>query len=190
MSKKLFVLTAVLALSLSAFAADNFNIDANHSAANFSVKHLAISNVHGRFTVVSGTITFDPSDASKSSVSAVIKADSINTDNSMRDKHLNSPEFFDTAKYPEIKFQSTSVRKVSQGQYVAVGNLTIKDVTKQVELPFSLTEGKSMKGAPELGIEAHLALDRVDYHVAYDPNGMAISKNVNIELDVEAISAK
>lgn len=190
MQKRLLVLTAVLAVSLSAFAVDSYTIDPNHSAANFTVKHLAISTVHGRFTDVSGTIIFDAGDPSKSSVNAVIKAASINTDNSMRDKHLNSADFFDTARYPEIKFQSTSVRKIGEGQYVAVGNLTIKDVSKQVEVPFTLSEGKNMKGVPELGVEAHLSLDRVEYHVAYDPNGMAVSKNVNIELDVEAILAK
>ncbi|HEX8924172.1 MAG TPA: YceI family protein [Terriglobales bacterium] len=190
MRKKFLILTAILALALSAFAADTYTIDPNHSAANFTVKHMAISNVHGRFTDVSGTIVFDPNDPTKSSVNATIKASSITTDNSMRDKHLNSADFFDTAKYPEIVFHSTSVRKTGEGQYVAVGNLTIKDVTKQVEVPFTLTQGKNMKGVPELGVEAHLPLDRTEYHVSYDPNGMVVSKNVNIELDVEAILSK
>lgn len=190
MRKQLFILTAILALSLSALAADTYTIDSNHSAANFTVKHMAISTVHGRFSDVSGTILFDSNDPSKSSVSAVIKSASINTDNSMRDKHLNSPDFFETTKYPEIKFQSTSVRKTGEGQYLAVGNLTIKDVTKQVEVPFTLSQGKNMKGVPELGVEARISLDRTEYHVSYDANGMAVSKNVNIELDVEAMLAK
>jgi polyisoprenoid-binding protein YceI len=190
MRKKFLILTTVLALSLSAFAADTYTIDPNHSAANFAVKHLAISTVHGRFTEVSGTVSFDPTDPTKSSVNATIKSASISTDNATRDKHLNSADFFDTAKFPEIKFQSTSVRKTGEGQYVAVGNLTIKDVTKQVEVPFTLSQGKNMKGVPELGVEAHLSLDRTEYHVLYDPNGMAVSKNVNIELDVEAIQNK
>ncbi|HVP64113.1 MAG TPA: YceI family protein [candidate division Zixibacteria bacterium] len=190
MRKRFSILATILALSLSALAADTYTIDPNHSAANFAVKHLALSTVHGRFTDVSGTVTFDPNDVSKSSVKATIKSASITTDNATRDKHLNSADFFDTAKFPEITFQSTSVRKVGEGQYVAVGNLTIKDVTKQVEVPFTLSEGKNMRGVPELGVEAHLALDRTDYHVSYDPNGMAVSKNVNIELDVEAIQNK
>jgi polyisoprenoid-binding protein YceI len=190
MRKLLFIVTAILALSLSALAADTYTIDPNHSAANFTVKHMAISTVHGRFSDVSGTIVLDPNDPSKSTVNAVIKAASVNTDNSMRDKHLNSADFFETAKYPEIKFQSTSVRKTGEGQYVAVGNLTIKDVTKQVEVPFTLSQGKNPKGVPALGVEGHLLLDRTEYHVSYDANGLAVSKNVNIELDVEAIQAK
>ncbi len=150
---------------------------------------MMISTVHGRFTAVSGAIVFDPADASKCSVTAVIQAGSINTDNAARDKHLNSPDFFDTAKYPEIKFVSTSVRKTGEGQYVAVGNLTIKDVTRQIELPFTLAAGE-MRGQKRLGIEGHLKIDRTDYHVNYDPTGMGVSKDVDIEIDAEAAQAK
>jgi len=67
-----------------------------------------------------------------------------------------------------------------------VGNLTIRDVTKQVEIPFTLAAGKSMKGEPRLGVEATLTINRYDYHVSYDPTGLGVSKDVNIELSVEA----
>ncbi len=188
--KKLFLLfVAMMATSSLALAADTFNIDGAHSSANFTVKHMGISTVHGRFTDVSGTIVFDEKSPEKSSVTAVIKAASVNTDNAMRDKHLGSADFFDSANFPEIKFQSTSVKKVGEGKYVAVGNLTIRDVTKQVEIPFTLATGKGMKGEARLGVEGTLVINRYDYHVSYDPTGLGVSKEVNIELSIEAAGA-
>jgi polyisoprenoid-binding protein YceI len=186
MKKLILLFVAMLATSSLALAADVYTIDGAHSSANFTVKHMGISTVHGRFTDVSGTILFDEKVPEKSSVTAVIKTSSVNTDNATRDKHLQTPDFFDSANYPEIKFQSTSVRKAGGDKYVAVGNLTIRDVTRQVEIPFTLATGKGMKGEPRLGAEATLPINRFDYHVSYDPTGMGVSKDVNIELSVEA----
>jgi polyisoprenoid-binding protein YceI len=186
MKKLILLFAAMLATSSLALAADTYKIDGAHSSANFTVKHMGISTVHGRFTDVSGTILYDEKAPEKSSVTAVIKTASVNTDNATRDKHLNTADFFDTAKYPEIKFQSTSVRKVGGDQYVAVGNLTIKDVTKQVEIPFTLAAGKGAKGEPRLGVEGTLGINRFDYQVSYDPTGMGVSKDINIELSAEA----
>lgn len=186
--KKLVLLFAVLmAASSLALAADTYTIDSAHTSANFTVKHMGISTVHGRFADVSGTIVLDAAAPEKSSVTAVIKVASVNTDNASRDKHLASPDFFETEKYPEIKFQSTSVKKVGEGKYVALGTLTIKDVTKTVEIPFTLATGKGMRGEARLGVEATLAINRYDYHVNYDPTGLGVSKDVNIELSVEAV---
>jgi polyisoprenoid-binding protein YceI len=185
--KKLFLLfAALLATSSLALAADTYTIDGAHSSANFAVKHMGISTVRGRFTDVGGVILFDAQAPEKSSVTAVIKSTSVNTDNATRDKHLNTPDFFDTAKYPEIRFQSTSVRHVDGDKYIATGNLTIRDVTKTVELPFTLAQGKGPKGEPRLGAEASLEINRYDYHVNYDPSGMGVSKDIKIDLSVEA----
>jgi polyisoprenoid-binding protein YceI len=187
MKKVILLFAALLATSSLALAADTYKIDGAHSSANFAVKHMGISTVHGRFASVNGTILFDEKAPEKSSVTAVIKAASVTTDNETRDKHLNTPDFFDTANYPEIRFQSTSVKKVGDDSYVAVGNLTIRDVTKQVEIPFSLAQGKGMKGESRLGVEATLNINRYDYHVSYDPTGLGVSKDVKIELSVEAV---
>ena len=186
MKKLILLFAAMLATSSLALAADTYKIDGAHSSANFTVKHMGISTVHGRFTDVSGTILYDEKVPENSSVTAVIKTASVNTDNATRDKHLNTPDFFDTAKYPEIKFQSTSIRKVGGDKYVAVGNLTIKDVTKQVEIPFTLAAGRGAKGEPRLGVEGTLGINRFDYHVSFDPTGMVVSKDINIELSAEA----
>jgi polyisoprenoid-binding protein YceI len=185
--KKLFLLLgAMLAMSSLALAADVYTIDGAHSSANFAVRHMGISTVRGRFADVSGTILFDPAAPEKSSVTALIRSASVTTDNATRDKHLNTPDFFDTAKHPEIRFQSMSVRKTGDDQYVATGNLTIRDVTKQVELPFTLAQGKGMKGEPRLGAEGSLAINRFDYHVSYDPTGLGVGKDVKIDVSVEA----
>jgi polyisoprenoid-binding protein YceI len=186
MKKLLLLFAALLATSSLALAADTYTIDGAHSSTNFTVKHMGISTVHGRFTDVSGTILFDDKAPEKSSVVAVIKTATISTDNVTRDKHLNTPDFFDTANFPEIKFQSTSVRSTG-GKYIATGNLTIRDVTKVVEIPFSLAQGKGPKGESRLGVEATLTINRYDYHVNYDPTGLGVSKDVNIELSVEAV---
>jgi polyisoprenoid-binding protein YceI len=186
MKKLLLLLVAMMATTSLALAADTYTIDGAHSSAAFAVKHLGISTVHGRFSNVSGTILFDAHVPENSSVTAVIKSASLTTDNAQRDKHLNSQDFFDTAKYPEIRFQSTSVRKAGDEKYVAVGMLTIRDVSKQVEIPFTLGQGKGGKGEPRLGVDGALTLNRFDYHVSWDSTGALVGKDVKIELDVEA----
>jgi polyisoprenoid-binding protein YceI len=186
MKKLLLLLVATLATSSLALAADTYTIDGAHSSAAFAVRHLGISTVHGRFADVSGTILFDAQAPEKSSVTAVIKSASLTTDNAQRDKHLNSPDFFDTVKYPEIRFQSTSVRKDGD-KFVAVGTLTIRDASKQVEIPFTLAQGKGPKGESRLGVDGALMLNRYDYHVSWDSTGALVGKDVKVELEVEAV---
>ena len=182
--RRLFAFIAVAIFALPVLAQD-FKIDPNHSSANFAVKHLLVSTVRGRFAGgVSGTIHLDAQDITKSSVTADIKTDTIDTDNASRDKDLRSDHFFEVEKFPEIKFQSTSVQRHGE-DYVAIGNLTIKDVTRQVELPFTLTQA-DVRGKKKLGIETSLTINRLDYHVNYDPSGTTVSKEVKIEIDLEA----
>lgn len=187
MKRLILLMAALLATGSLALAADTYTIDGAHSTATFAVKHLQISTVHGRFADVSGTILFDPQAPEKSSVTAVIKTASLTTDVAQRDKHLRSGDFFDTEKYPEIRFQSTSVRKEGDDKYVAVGMLTIRDSTKQVEIPFTLGQGKGPKGESRLGVEGGLTVNRYDYHVSWDSTGALVGKDVKIELDVEAV---
>ncbi len=182
--RRLFTFLAVAFLVLPV-AAQDLKIDPVHSSANFAVKHMLVSTVRGRFAGgVTGTIHLDAKDITKSSVTANIKTETIDTDNSSRDKDLRSASFFDVEKYPEIKFQSTSIQRRGD-DYVAVGNLTIKDVTKQVELPFTLTQAEA-RGKKKLGVEASLTINRLEYHVNYDSTGTTVSKEVKIEIDLEA----
>lgn len=180
-----FSLLAVLLFAASAFAAETYKIDSVHSSANFSVRHMMVSTVKGRFTEVQGTIVYDEKDVAKSSVKATIKTATINTDNGQRDVHLKSPDFFDAAKYPEIQFVSTKVEKRGD-QLVAIGNLTIKDVTRQVELPFTVVSAE-MGGKKRVGVDSAIKLNRYDYNVSYDPTGAAVGKDVAIDLNLEAV---
>src|SRR3954447_11720827 len=152
-------LVLVLALSTAACAAD-YKIDSNHSSATFNVRHMVISNVPGRFQDVSGTINYDDADVTKSSVEATIKASSITTDNEGRDKHLKSADFFDVEKFPEITFKSKKIEKRGN-QLVAIGTLTMKNVSKYIELPFELSKLATPRGTM-IGIVAETKLNRMD----------------------------
>ena len=184
--RKIFAIIpiAVGLLVGSAFAADDYKIDPVHSSANFAVKHMMVSTVNGRFTDVEGTISYDPQDVTKSTVKAVIKTASVTTDNAQRDNHVKSADFFDVAKYPEIKFESTKIEKRGE-QLVAIGNLTIKDVTKQVELPFTVNTAE-VGGQKKLGADATLTINRMDYHVDWDKMPGTVDKTIKITLNVEA----
>jgi polyisoprenoid-binding protein YceI len=176
------MLVSVLATSSQA---QQFNIDPVHSSAAFKVRHMLVSNVVGRFSDMSGTITYDAQDPTKSKVEAVIKTASVNTDNTMRDGDLKN-NFFEVEKYPEMKFSSTKVEKRGD-QWVATGPLTIKDVTKTVEIPFDLTVANSQHG-PALGASATFKINRNDYHVAKSgvtDNGATVGNDITVELNIE-----
>ncbi|HEX4603349.1 MAG TPA: YceI family protein [Candidatus Angelobacter sp.] len=184
MRKILGLLLAVAAASGSAVAADEFKIDPAHSSVNFSVTHMMVSTVNGRFTAFEGKILYDDKDLAKSSVSVSIKTASINTDNSSRDGDLKSASYFDVEKLPEITFQSKSIEKKGN-DYVAHGTLTIHGVAKDVDMPFELKgpvdAGKMGK---VMGAHGSLTVNRQDYGV-----GKAtpmISNEVKIDLNVEA----
>src|SRR5579864_4569733 len=155
MRKILGFLLVVVAIAGSALAADEYKIDPNHSSVNFSVTHLMVSTVNGRFTSFEGKILYDDKDATKSSVSVDIKTASVNTDNTSRDNDLRSAGFFDAEKFPDITFQSKSVEKKGN-DYVAHGTLTIRGVAKDVDLPFELKGPVSVGPKSLLGAEASL----------------------------------
>ena len=135
MSRLLLVITSAIALSASAFAqAKTWKIDPNHSAARFSVRHMGISTVRGAFTKVSGTVTYDPADPSKTVIDATIDASSVDTRVEMRDNDLRSDHFFDVAKYPTLTFKSKRVEAAGPGKLKVTGDLTIHGVTKEVVL--------------------------------------------------------
>lgn len=186
--KKFAVLTAILILSVSAFAADALQIDSAHSSINFHVRHMLISNVPGSITGITGTINYDDRDVTKSSIEAIIKVSTINTNNEGRDQDLRGPSFFDTDKYPEARFVSKSIEKRGDN-YVAIGDLTIKDVTKEIELPFELAKNNTPAG-PAIGVSASTTINRKDYHINYnrvmDNGGAVVSDDVKLEINLEA----
>src|SRR5512147_1161561 len=123
----------ILLLAGPAFAGTTtWQIDPDHTSAQFAIKHLMVSTVRGTMGPVTGTATLDDADLSKSSVTASVDIKGIDTRNQKRDDHLRSPDFFDVAKYPSLTFASKKVEKVGDGQYKVTGDLTLRGVTKEV----------------------------------------------------------
>lgn len=127
-------ISALLATTVSGFAADTYKIDKDHAWVNFAINHAGWSSAIGKFRTVSGDIVFDQADVGKSSVTVEIDATSIDTNFADRDKDLNSPDFLNTAEFPKINFVSTSVEKTGEKTGKITGNLTIIGVTKPVTL--------------------------------------------------------
>jgi len=196
MKMKAILLSGLLTLTLFSLAVggEKYNVDVAHSSIGFSVKHLVISNTKGEFKDFSGVINYDAEDISKSSVEITINTASIDTDDAKRDGHLKSPDFLDVEKHKTITFKSTKIQKTDAG-FVAVGNLTIRDITKEVKLPFTLTGPiKDPWGYNRLGVEASLTIDRHDFGVSWsktlDNGGLVVGNDVKISLDIECIQAK
>ena len=190
--KTLLAFLIGLLLATAAFAApETYAIDPTHSSMTFTVRHMVISNVKGRFTDFSGTLIYDEQDITKSSVEIIIKAASINTDVKQRDDHLRSADFFDVAKYPEITFKSTRIEKKGESQ-VAIGTLTMHGVSREVAIAFKIGgKAKDGSGATRLGAEAALKINRNDYGISWnmtlDNGGVLVGNDVQLELNVEAI---
>lgn len=187
--------TAALAaaLSLPAAAASTWQIDPNHSSAQFAVRHLAISTVRGAFTKVNGTVQFDDKDISKSTVDVTIDATSVDTRVEARDKDLRSDHFFDVEKYPAITFKSTKVEQVAPGKLKVIGDLTIHGVTKQVALD---VEGptapvKDPWGNQRVAVSATTKINRQDFSVKWnatmDGGGVVVGDDVAITIDAELV---
>jgi len=194
-NRKSHLLFALAILALATFAvAEDYKIDKGHSQVGFTVKHLMISNVNGRFTEFDGTISFDPKDITKSTVHVSVKTPSITTDNASRDNDLHNSEFLDVAKFPEMMFQSTKVEKRA-GDYVLIGDLTLKGVTKRVEIPFTFSGPITDPwGNTRIAAEGSTVIDRRDFGVTYShtmKDGSAVvGDKVKITLNVEGVKPK
>src|SRR5260221_143234 len=182
------------ALSLPAAAATStWQIDPNHSAAEFAVRHLAISTVRGAFTKVRGTVQLDDKDISKSTVDVPIDAASVDTRVPDRDKDLRSDHFFDVEKYPTLSFKSTKVEQVEAGKLKVTGDLTIHGVTKQVvlEVEGPTTPVKDPWGNQRAAANATTKINRQDFGVKWnakmDNGGWVVGDDVAITIDVELV---
>jgi polyisoprenoid-binding protein YceI len=187
MKKWLVVMGLAAALALPALADTTvWTIDPNHANAQFFVKHLGISTVQGEFTKVTGTVTIDNSDITKSTVDVTIPADTVYTRVAMRDNDLKSQHFLDVAQYPTITFKSTKITKTGDDTYDLTGNLTIRGVTKPVTLKVSdLSKPIDVKmmGGWRRGASATTTINRQDFGVAADP-GM-VGNEIHILIDLE-----
>ena len=196
-AQRICIVSAVALLaSLSAPAqTSNWNIDPAHSNAQFTVRHLAISNVTGSFTKVTGSVVLNEKDIAQSQVSATIDVSSVDTRVEMRDKDLKSPNFFDVEKYPTIEFKSKKIIS-SGGKLQVSGDLTIHGTTHEVTLDVDgpTPELTDPWGNPRRGISATTAINRKDFNLLYNnllKTGEAmIGDNVKIQIDAEIVKKK
>lgn len=182
--------------SLSALAqSSNWTIDPNHSTAQFTVRHLAISNVSGNFTKVTGSAVLNEKDITQSQVSATIDVSSVDTRVEARDKDLRSPNFFEVEKYPTMEFKSKRISSAG-GKLQVTGDLTIHGTTREVTLDVDgpTPELNDPWGNVRRGFSATTAINRKDFGLVYNnllKTGEAVvGDNVKIQIDVEMVKKK
>ncbi len=186
------LLIALLAIPTFAWAAA-WNIDPDHSNAQFKVQHMVITNVRGNFPDVQGSVTIDDRDISKSTVDVTIAAASLDTNHEKRDNHLKSADFFDVEKYPALTFKSKKVEQNGDGGLKVLGDLTIRGVSKEVEL---LVSGPTQSitdpwGNTRKGAQATTRINRKDFGLTWnktlETGGLVVGDEVEISIEVELI---
>lgn len=182
------LLSVILTMAAAAVAqAGTWQIDPNHSAAQFSVRHLGVSTVRGAFMKVSGSATYDTADPTKNTVDVSIDASSVDTRVQMRDNDLRSPNFLDVQKYPTITFKSKQVKAAGSGKLAIVGDLTIHGVTKEVTLDVDGPSApiKDPWGNQRIGASASTKINRKDFGVNGAPG--VVGDDISITIDTELI---
>jgi len=195
---KTILLTAFAAVTMLATQAQStWKVDAVHSNIRFEVSHLVVSEVEGSFKKFEGTCV-NPNttdDFSKSTIDFSIEVASVNTDNEMRDTHLKGDDFFSADKFPTMKFKSTSMTKTGDKTYKLVGNMTIRDVTKPMEL--LVTYGGTMKdpyGNTKAGFKVQGTINRIAYGLKWnqmlDGGGSIVGEDVSFCANLEMTKQK
>ena len=180
-------------VALAPAAAATWEIDPSHSSAQFSVRHLTVSNVRGEFGKIAGSVQFDGKDVRTIKVDATIDAASIDTREPKRDEHLRSADFLDVAKYPTITFRSKRAEPAVAGRFKLVGDLTIRGVTREAVLDVEgpTPEIKDPWGNVKRGATATTRINRIDYGVKWnavlDAGGVVVGEEVAITIDLELI---
>lgn len=183
---------AVLSLPASA-GTSTWKIDPQHSSAQFSVRHLAISTVRGAFSKVTGTVILDENDVTKSAVDVTIDVSTVDTREPNRDNDLRSDKFFDVAHYPSMTFKSRKVEQVAPGKLKVIGDLTIRGTTKEVVLDVDgpTAPVKDPWGNQRAAVNATTKINRQDFGVKWnatmDNGGVVVGDDVPITIDVEMI---
>lgn len=175
---------------LSSLPAGTFNIDPTHSRVGFSVRHAMVTKVRGAFNEYAGSGTVENGVAA---LHIDITAASVDTGNTDRDGHLQSPDFFDVANFPKLTFVSTSIKDAGAEKVIVEGNLTIKDVTKPISIEFEYTgTATDPYGNARFGFEGTSEINRKDFgltwNAALETGGLLVSENVKLEFEISAIA--
>ncbi len=187
--KLLVSLLLTLGLFTSSSFAKEYVLDSSHTSVGFSVKHMMISTVKGSFKDYEADITFDPASKTFTAIEARIKANSVDTANAKRDGHLKSADFFEVAKYPTIDFKMSSYDAKSG---IMKGDLTIKDVTRPVELQTTINGIiKDMQGNERVGFTLEGMINRKDFGLtwnrALETGGLVVGDEVKLIIEAEII---
>lgn len=169
-----------------------WQIDSSHSHINFTARHMMISKVRGSFENFSGTVNFDEENPTNTTVSVAVDLTSLNTRDEQRDGHLKSPDFFDVENYPTMKFVGTRVEQIDENNGRLYGQLTIKDITKEVVLDVEYAGiAKSPWGTESAGFSATGSLNRkewgLNWNQALETGGVLVGDKINIEIELELV---
>jgi len=183
-------ITAALLLNSLAHAADTYRVDPLHTSVSFSVRHLGINNVKGKFKEFEGALVLEGDTLTQAS--GTIQVQSVDTGVEKRDNHLRTADFFDAAKYPTITFKTKRVEKDGSGQLVLTADFTMRGVTKELRLPAKVSKPtKDPWGGVRVGLEAKTKLNRKDYGINYNEllktGAMAVGEEVELEINTEAV---
>jgi polyisoprenoid-binding protein YceI len=169
-----------------------WNIDATHSTIGFAIRHMVFSKVRGRFLKYTGAVQLDD-DLAKSWVEVAIDAASLDTGTAQRDTHLRSADFFDVDHFPELRFRSTRVEELGEGRLRVIGDLTIRDTTREVALDAEAAgRGMDPWGNERIGFVARTSIDRKEFGLQWnqllEAGGVLVGDRVEIELDIQAVN--
>lgn len=170
-----------------------WEIDGAHSNASFSIRHMMISNVRGEFTEMSGKVFLDEQDVTRSKLEGTIEVASINTREPDRDNHLKSGDFFDVEEFPRIKFQSKKIDRGTGGQLMIIGDLTIRDVTKEISLAVEeiTPQRKDPWGMMRFGASARTQINREDFGLtwnkAIEGGGVLVGEQAKLLIEAEFV---
>lgn len=190
--KRTVVAIAILFAGYTSATAQNvtsWKMDKPHSSVNFSINHF-FSAVNGNFNSFNGKFEFDPENPAGGQMEFTVDVNSVNTNDGKRDKHLQSGDFFDAKKFPTMTFKSTSIEKKTDNEFTAHGKLTIRDVTREIALPFKITgqmEHPMKKGMIILGLSTDLKINRTDFGVGTGSWAatMVVGDEVDIHIPLE-----
>lgn len=175
----------VTATTATAQEATLWGVDKSHSSINFKIRHF-FTPVAGFYGDWDGVLRFDPTNLKGSSITMTINAGSVNTSNERRDAHLRTADFFETETFPSLRFVSIDIQKTGENSFVAVGNLTIKETTKEIRLPFTfLGSMPHPRGGTVAGFKANYQILRNDYGVG--TGGYVETQTVGNEVDIEIL---
>lgn len=188
---KLFAVVLILTAS-SLFAQTEWSLDKSHSQVGFSVTHLVITEVDGYFKDYDAKVVTKGDDFSTATIDFTVNTNSIFTDNEGRDKHLRSDDFFNAEKFPQMTFKGKSLKKLGDNKYKLVGDLTIRDVTKQVELDVKYNGMvKDPWGNTKAGFKVTGEINRFDYNLKWDKaietGSLVVGKEVELIIDLQLV---